>query len=390
MPKTTPARRGEPGGRAQPAPPTSLADAEQRRITANAQGQEDWHAWGPYLSERQWGTVREDYSEHGEAWDYFPHDLARSRAYRWGEDGIAGYSDREQRLCLGLALWNGQDPILKERLFGLTNAEGNHGEDVKELYYYLDATPSHSYLRMLYKYPQREFPYTRLVEENRARGPLDMEFELLDSGVFDDDRYFDVTVEYARASIADTCMRVTVENRGRQAATLHVIPQLWFRNTWSWQPSPRPEMRQVSPGRVAVADAVLGALSLETEGGQLLLTHNETNPARLWGDTAAAGSFKDAFHEYNRRRQDARGRQRRPRHKSRSPPRTAGACRRLGHGSTAPEAERLELRSVRGLRRGLPSAPRRSRRVLPSAVGRRDFGRPPRRTAAGLRGPHLV
>ena len=188
----------------------------------------------------QWGTVREDYSPGGTAWEYFPHDHARSRAYRWGEDGIAGISDDQQRLCLSLALWNGKDPILKERLFGLTNSEGNHGEDVKELYYYLDATPTHSYLKMLYKYPQREFPYAQLVEENARRkgDSRQPEFELLDTGIFDDDRYFDVFVEYAKAGPEDFLMRVTVHNRGPEEATIHLLPQLWFRNTWSWKPDP--------------------------------------------------------------------------------------------------------------------------------------------------------
>src|SRR5437867_4239198 len=188
--------------------------AEHLRLEADRERRLPWKKWGPYLSERQWGTVREDYSEGGDAWQYFSHDHARSRAYRWGEDGLAGFSDDEQRLCLALALWNGKDPILKECLFGLTNGEGNHGEDVKEVYYYLDATPTHSYLKMLYKYPQREFPYARLVEENRRRGQDRPEFELLDTGVFDDDRYFDVFVEYAKAGPEDVLMQVTVHNRG--------------------------------------------------------------------------------------------------------------------------------------------------------------------------------
>ena len=194
-----------------------------------------WKKWGPYLSERQWGTVREDYSAHGNAWEYFPHDHARSRAYRWGEDGIAGFCDASSACACALALWNGHDPILKERLFGLTNSEGNHGEDVKELYYYLDATPTHSYLKMLYKYPQRAFPYADLVEENRRRGIGAPEYELLDTGVFDDDRYFDVFVEYAQADVDDVLMRVTVAQPRPASAPLHVLPQLWFRNTWRWK-----------------------------------------------------------------------------------------------------------------------------------------------------------
>src|SRR5687767_12161009 len=200
-----------------------------------------WRRWGPYLSERSWGTVREDYSPDGRAWDYFPHDLARSKAYRWGEDGLAGFCDRYQVLCLALALWNERDLILKERLFGLANAEGNHGEDVKEYYFYLDALPSHAYMKWLYKYPQREYPYARLVEENRRRSARDPEFELLDTGIFDDDRYFDIFVEYAKVDPEDRVVRITVENRGPEDAPLHVLPHLWFRNTWSWGAEPRSE-----------------------------------------------------------------------------------------------------------------------------------------------------
>ena len=208
--------------------------AEELRLQQAHDRSANWQRWGPYLSERQWGTVREDYSEYGDCWDYFPHDQARSRAYRWGEDGLLGICDRECRLCFALALWNGRDPILKERLFGLTGPEGNHGEDVKECYYYLDATPTHSYMKSLYKYPQAEFPYARLVEENRRRGKDEPEFELADTGVFDDNRYFDVTAEYAKASPDDMLIRITVANRGPEAATLHLLPTLWFRNTWSW------------------------------------------------------------------------------------------------------------------------------------------------------------
>src|SRR5215210_9018870 len=193
-----------------------------------------WRRWGPYLSERQWGTVREDYSDNGDAWNYFPHDQARSRAYRWGEDGLLGWCDRECRLCFALALWNGRDPILKERLFGLTNPQGNHGEDVKECYFYLDSTPTHSYAKALYKYPQAEFPYARLVEENGRRSREEREIELEEMGVFDGGRYFDVLAEYAKAGPDDICIRVTVSNRGPEAATIHVLPTLWFRNTWSW------------------------------------------------------------------------------------------------------------------------------------------------------------
>src|SRR3954462_12099675 len=202
-------------------------NAEETRLKEAREQKAEWKKWGPYLSERQWGTVREDYSDNGDAWNFFTHDHARSRAYRWGEDGIAGISDDQQRLCLSLALWNGKDPILKERIFGLTNSEGNHGEDAKELYYYLDATPTNSYLKMLYKYPQQEFPYGKIVEENRRRGKDQLEYELLDTGVFDGDRYFDVFVEYAKAGTDDLLLKITAHNRGPEAAELHLLPHLW-------------------------------------------------------------------------------------------------------------------------------------------------------------------
>jgi hypothetical protein len=254
--------------------------------------------WGPYLSERQWGTVREDYSDNGDAWNYFPHDHARSRAYRWGEDGLAGISDEEQRLCFALALWNGQDPILKERLFGLTNGEGNHGEDVKEYYYYLDATPNHSYLKMLYKYPQAAYPYSRLVEENRNRGLQDNEFELIDTGVFDENRYWDVFIEYFKASPDDILAQITIYNRGPEAAALHVLPQLWFRNMWSWNPAmAKPEISAQGPVLAAIHPQ-LGTYYLYVEDqAELLFCENETNVARLYG-AASQGYYKDAFHEY--------------------------------------------------------------------------------------------
>src|SRR5258706_175479 len=207
---------------------------ELNRLQEDATRQKNWKRWGPYLSERQWGTVREDYSEYGNCWDYFPHDQARSRAYRWGEDGLLGISDRECRLCFSVALWNEKDPILKERLFGVTGPEGNHGEDVKECYYYLDGTPTHSYMKALYKYPQTSYPYETLVNENKRRGKNDPEFELVDTGVFDQNKYFDVFVEYAKASDDDILIRINIHNRSDQKATLHVLPTVWFRNTWSW------------------------------------------------------------------------------------------------------------------------------------------------------------
>jgi hypothetical protein len=273
---------------------------EKQRLAGTAKT--NWKFFGPYLSERQWGTVREDYSPGGAAWDYLPHDHARSRAYRWGEDGIAGFSDDQQRLCLSLALWNGRDPILKERMFGLTNSEGNHGEDAKELYYYLDATPTHSYLKMLYKYPQREFPYAQLVQENARRksDPRLLEFELLDTGIFDDDRYFDVFIEYAKAAPEDILMRVTVHNRGPDEAAIHLLPQLWFRNTWSWKHNAaKPELSLTNRGVVVVKHAELGPYQFYSDGRpEVLFCDNETNARRLYNQNDAQGFFKDAFHEY--------------------------------------------------------------------------------------------
>ena len=280
----------------EPAPCTE----EARRLLEDHLGTKPWKKWGPYVSDRQWGTVREDYSPHGNAWEYFPHDHARSRAYRWGEDGIAGVCDVKQRLCLGLVLWNGRDPILKERFFGLTNGEGNHGEDVKELYYYLDATPTHSYLKMLYKYPQRAFPYDWLVEENRRRGKDQPEFELLDTGIFDDDRYFDVFVEYAKAGPEDVLLRITVHNRGPEAATLHVLPQLWFRNTWTWKnETDKPRLSVQAAGVIEAVHPKFGTYCLHAEHEpQLLFCDNETNVRRHFNMTDARGCFKDAFHDY--------------------------------------------------------------------------------------------
>lgn len=272
---------------------------EKKRLIAREKDEPEWSRWGPYLSERQWGTVREDYSPHGEAWEYFSHDHARSRAYRWGEDGIAGISDKFQHLCLGLALWNGRDPILKERLFGLTNSEGNHGEDVKELYYYLDATPTHSYLKMLYKYPQQAYPYAWLVEENGRRGKDMPEFELIDTGVFADDRYFDVFVEYAKADPHDILMRVTVHNRGSGDAPLHILPQLWFRNEWTWDgQTKKPEISVAEQNAIVLQHPKLDTYYCYFDGAtELLFCDNETNVQRLYG-TENKGYFKDAFHEY--------------------------------------------------------------------------------------------
>ncbi len=282
---------------------------EATRLVQDAQRERNWKRWGPYLAERQWGTVREDYSAGGSVWDYFPHDHARSRTYRWGEDGLLGITDRQCRLCFALALWNGRDPILKERLFGLTGPEGNHGEDVKECYYYLDSTPTHSYLKALYKYPQARFPYDELVAENRRRGKDDREYELTDTGVFDADRYFDVVAEYAKASPEDILIRIGVTNRGPEAATLHLLPTLWFRNTWSWGRSgegyhPKPSIeRGLDDGALLARHSELGDYRLEAEPCEhvpptLLFTDNETNAERLYGAPSASRYTKDAFHDY--------------------------------------------------------------------------------------------
>ncbi|HXD10203.1 MAG TPA: hypothetical protein VN653_09085, partial [Anaerolineales bacterium] len=280
---------------------------EEHRLLETKNGKVDWKQWGPYLSERAWGTVREDYSADGDAWNYFPHDHARSRVYRWNEDGLGGISDEEQRLCFALALWNGKDAILKERLFGLTNSEGNHGEDVKEYYFYLDSTPTHSYMKMLYKYPQRAFPYADLVEVNRQRGKDAPEYELIDTGIFEENRYFDVFIEYAKADAADILIRVTAFNRGLEAADLTLLPTLWFRNTWDWgrehEKMERPSLREVSSKKdvkwMEVSHATLGRYLFACEGAEtLIFTENETNTERLYGSPNVTPYLKDAFHTY--------------------------------------------------------------------------------------------
>jgi hypothetical protein len=281
-----------------------LQTTEDYRLEESRTRKKHWKRWGPYLSERQWGTVREDYSSGGTAWESFPHDHARSRAYRWGEDGIGGICDRHQMICFAIALWNGRDPILKERLFGLSGHEGNHGEDVKEYYFYLDSTPTHSYMRMLYKYPQAEFPYPLLVEENRRRGSTDPEFELLDTGVFSENRYFDVFVEYAKADVEDILIQVTAVNRGPGPATLHLLPSVWFRNTWSWgRDIRRPVVRKSDDIRGVVATELrhwqYGKRWFLAEGQpELLFTENETNNQRLLDAKNRSPYVKDAFHEY--------------------------------------------------------------------------------------------
>jgi hypothetical protein len=282
-------------------------NAEQVRLAEDARRDKNWKRWGPYLAERQWATVREDYSSDGDSWKYFTHEDSRSRAYRWGEDGLLGITDRECRLCFALALWNGRDPFLKERLFGLTNAEGNHGEDVKECYFYLDATPTHSWLKALYKYPQDAFPYERLLAENRSRGRDQPEFELLDTGIFDGNRYFDVGIEYAKAGPNDLCIQIKVANRGPEASPLHVLPTLWFRNTWSWGCrhegcEVKPRLRAVGDGRVQCDHATLARYFLEVEPSKegappLLFTENETNAARLFGGANSSAFVKDGLNE---------------------------------------------------------------------------------------------
>jgi hypothetical protein len=278
--------------------------AEHVRLEEARQQNVPWKRWGPYLSERQWGTVREDYSEGGDAWNYFSHDQARSRAYRWGEDGLAGISDDKQRLCFALALWNGRDPILKERLFGLTNSEGNHGEDVKEYYFYLDSTPTHSYMKYLYKYPQGPYPYSALVDTNRGRGRNEFEYELLDTGVFDQNRYFDVFVEYAKKSPEDLLIRISVHNRGPDPAELHVLPTLWFRNQWSWHGSLyRPMLDEASAsksgGVIRAVDSVLGERYLYCDGqAALLFTQNETNTQRIFGVPNRSPYVKDSINDF--------------------------------------------------------------------------------------------
>ncbi len=284
--------------------------AEEMRLLASQERTANWKRWGPYLSERQWGTVREDYSEWGNCWDYFPHDHARSRAYRWGEDGLLGICDRECRLCFAVALWNGRDPILKERLFGLTGPEGNHGEDVKECYYYLDSSPTHSYMKGLYKYPQAEYPYGRLSQENRHRNKFEAEFELADSGIFNENRYFDVTVEYAKAAPDDILIQITVANRGPDAATLHLLPTLWFRNAWSWGATHdgcdpvKPKLTWLNDHSVHVEHRPLGNMRWDVgqapdgQDPELLFTENETNFEHVFGQPNQTPYVKDAFHQY--------------------------------------------------------------------------------------------
>src|SRR5271163_1880098 len=290
-------------------PSVTDSTAEGARLIESRESQVPWRKWGPYLSERQWGTVREDYSEDGNAWEHFPHDQARSRAYRWGEDGLAGISDDHGVLCFALALWNGNDPILKERLFGLTNSEGNHGEDVKEYYFYLDSTPTHSYMKYLYKYPQAAYPYLDLIETNRQRGRQALEYELLETGIFNEDRYFDVFVEYAKAGADDLGIRISVANRGPEAARLHLLPTLWFRNTWSWdEDGVKPILaEQQLKGASVISAHHTEPVSHENfpdyklyceEEPPLLFTENETNNASLFGGQNVSAYVKDGINNF--------------------------------------------------------------------------------------------
>jgi hypothetical protein len=330
---------------------------ESARLEEARNGKTPWRKWGPYLSERQWGTVREDYSQDGNAWGYFSHDQARSRAYHWGEDGLAGISDDQQLLCFSVALWNGHDPILKERMFGLTNSEGNHGEDVKEYYFYLDSTPTHSYMKYLYKYPQAAYPYNDLIETNRRRNRGDFEYELLDTGVFNDNRYFDVLVEYAKQSPEDILIQISVSNRGPDSASLHVLPTLWFRNTWTWWPgTPKPSLKQVSDQKgartVTAFHPELGQRYFYCDGdAPLLFTENETNNQRLFGTPNTSPCVKDGINNYVvQRKQNAV-----------SPDRTGTKCAahyqlNVGAGKTATIrvrlsdlAPRCHWRSLQGL-----------------------------------------
>ena len=283
--------------------PTQLT-AESVRLEEAEQQKADWKLWGPYVSERAWGTVREDYSLDGSAWDYLPFEQSHLKTYRWNEDGIAGICDRKQRICFALSMWNGRDPILKERLFGLTNSEGNHGEDVKDYYFYLDSTPTHSYMKYLYKYPQAAFPYDDLVATNKARSRSDMEYELLDTGVFNDDRYFDVFVEYAKQTPQDILIQISVCNHGPEPATLHVLPTLWFRNIWTWWPDTvKPSLKQVAPekgyGTLAATHSEFGGRYLYCEGNvPLLFTENDTNNEQIFGTTNASPYVKDGINNY--------------------------------------------------------------------------------------------
>src|SRR6478609_7063061 len=273
---------------------------EKKRLQENKAGIASWKNWGPYVTDRQWGTVREDYSKTGEAWEFVSHDMARSKAYRWGEEGIAGISDLQQLLCFSIAVWNKKDPIIKERYFGLTGHEGNHGEDVKELYYYLDATPTHSYMKMLYKYPQGEFPYAWLVEENKRRSKFDPEFEIIDTGIFNENKYFDVFVEYAKAGPGDILIKITVHNHSNEAAPINVLPTIWFRNTWSWgYDSYKPRLMSSNTGNIIISHDSIGEYTLHLDRDiTSLFCDNESNNKKLFGSENDGPFVKDGINDY--------------------------------------------------------------------------------------------
>ena len=368
---------------------TGIVDCtEQKRLNEAREAGVPWKKWGPYLSERQWGTVREDYSENGNAWDYFTHDQSRSRAYRWGEDGLGGFSDDKQRLCFALALWNERDPILKERAFGLTNSEGNHGEDVKEYYFYVDSTPTHSYMKYLYKYPQREFPYRDLVETNRRRSKEELEYELLDTGVFADDRYFDVFLEYAKEGPEDLLIRVSVHNRGKEAARLHLLPTLWFRNTWSWGDEGEKPVLRAKGGAIVASHPELGEYTLSCGGKpELLFTENETNAERLWGQPNPTPLREGRLPPLRDRRREGRGEPREDRDEGRGALRPRRARRAASSSSSsawrrAPRAQKFGAAFEEALRQRLPtptsstsgSRPARSARTSAGSTARRSPG----------------
>ena len=350
--------------------------AEDLRLDESRRKVVHWKRWGPYVAERAWGTVREDYSADGDAWSYFPHDHARSRAYRWNEDGLAGICDRHQRICLALALWNGQDPILKERLFGLSGPEGNHGEDVKEAYFYLDSTPTHSYMRWLYKYPQRPFPYEALVAENKRRTREDREYELHDTGVFDEDRYFDVEAEFGKLDAEDLCVRITATNRGPDAAPLHLLPTVWFRNTWAWAPGvPRPRLWRADAiddvPTIELDDPVYGHRWLSVSADAplaptLLFTENETNRERLFGQPRAGAILQGRDQRPRGGRAGGRGEPAAGRHQGRGVVRGHDPAGRQHVDPPPPQrqAARRRARSAVGRRAGPRRSPPRGRRVL--------------------------
>jgi len=357
-------------------------DTEKQRLEEANTGEKAWRRWGPYVSERQWGTVREDYSAKGDAWAYLPHEAARSHAYRWGEDGLGGFCDDQQNLCLCVALWNGKDPILKERLFGLTNAEGNHGEDVKEIYYYLDATPTYSYARMLYKYPQAAYPYAWLVAENRRRGKQQPEFELIDTGLFDDDEYFDVDIEYAKADVNDILLRITAANRGPQAARLHVLPQVWLRNTWNWfEGANKPSLKAANPSAISVEHETLGSFTVHFDQPRdLLFCDNETNAPKLFGATDVHGYFRVPGARQHKRGESSEGG-----HQGGRRLRAYGTGGRERSGTGAAQRRSAEPEALRRFRQDLSTAHRRGGCLLCRPAEQHPRRRRPPGAAAGVR-----